>query len=36
MATVYVRNVPDKIYPRIKTFAEQKNRSISADYVALS
>jgi plasmid stability protein len=35
MATLHVRNVPDKLYKRIQKLAEQENRSLTAEVVNL-
>ncbi len=35
MATLHVRNVPDKLYQRIKRLAEAQNRSLSAEVSTL-
>jgi plasmid stability protein len=35
MATLHVRNVPDKLYKRIHKLAEQENRSVTAEVIRL-
>ncbi|MBI5611753.1 MAG: hypothetical protein HY942_01585 [Gammaproteobacteria bacterium] len=35
MATLHVRNVPDKLYKRIQKLAEQGNRSVTAEVIQL-
>jgi plasmid stability protein len=35
MATLHVRNVPDKLYKRIQKLAEQENRSLTAEVINL-
>ena len=35
MATLHVRNVPDKLYKRIHKLAEQENRSLTAEVIQL-
>lgn len=35
MATLHVRNVPDRIYKRIHRLAEQENRSVTAEVIQL-
>jgi antitoxin FitA len=35
MATLHVRNVPDKLYKRIQKLAEQENRSLTAEVIQL-
>ena len=35
MATLHVRNVPDKLYGRLKQYAESENRSLSAQVISL-
>jgi plasmid stability protein len=35
MATLHVRNVPDKLYKRIQRLAEQGNRSVTAEVIQL-
>lgn len=35
MATLHVRNVPDKLYKRIQKLAEQGDRSITAEVIQL-
>lgn len=35
MATLHVRNVPDKLYRRIQKLAQQENRSLTAEVVDL-
>lgn len=35
MATLHVRNVPDKLYRRIRKFAEEDNRSLTAEVIEI-
>ena len=35
MATLHVRNVPDKLYKRIQKLAEKENRSVTAEVIQL-
>jgi plasmid stability protein len=35
MATLHVRNVPDKLYKRIQKRAEQEKRSLTAEVIQL-
>ena len=35
MATLHVRNVPEKLYKRIQKLAEEENRSVSAEVIQL-
>ena len=35
MATLHVRNVPDKLYKRIHKLAEAENRSVTAEVIRL-
>jgi plasmid stability protein len=35
MATLHVRNVPDKLYKRIYKLAEAENRSVTAEVIRL-
>ncbi|MEX2164621.1 MAG: hypothetical protein WD823_10305 [Sulfuricaulis sp.] len=35
MATLHVRNVPDKLYKRIQKLAEAENRSVTAEVIRL-
>lgn len=35
MATLHVRNVPEKIYKRIQKLAEEENRSVTAEVIQL-
>ena len=35
MATLHVRNVPEKLYKRIQKLAEEENRSVTAEVVQL-
>ena len=35
MATLHVRNVPDKLYKRIHKLAEEENRSVTAKAIRL-
>lgn len=35
MATLHVRNVPDRLYKRIQKLAEDENRSLTAEVVQL-
>jgi len=35
MATLHVRNVPDKLYKRIHKLAEEENRSVTAEVIQL-
>lgn len=35
MATLHVRNVPDKLYKRIQKLAEDENRSVTAEVIHL-
>jgi len=35
MATLHVRNVPEKLYKRIQKLAEEENRSVTAEVIQL-
>ncbi|MHB1585629.1 MAG: FitA-like ribbon-helix-helix domain-containing protein [Acidiferrobacteraceae bacterium] len=35
MATLHVRNVPEKLYKRIQKLAEAENRSVTAEVIQL-
>lgn len=35
MATLHVRNVPEKLYKRIQKLAEEENRSVTAEVIRL-
>lgn len=35
MATLHVRNVPEKLYKRIQKLAEKENRSVTAEVIQL-
>ncbi len=35
MATLHVRNVPEKLYRRIQKLAEDENRSVTAEVIQL-
>jgi plasmid stability protein len=35
MATLHVRNVPEKLYKRIQKLAEEANRSVTAEVIQL-
>jgi len=35
MATLHVRNVPEKLYKRIQKIAEEENRSLTAEVIQL-
>ncbi|MHB8473621.1 MAG: FitA-like ribbon-helix-helix domain-containing protein [Gammaproteobacteria bacterium] len=35
MATLHVRNVPDKLYKRIQKLADTENRSLTAEVIQL-
>lgn len=35
MATLHVRNVPEKLYKRIQKLAEDENRSVTAEVIQL-
>lgn len=35
MATLHVRNVPDKLYKRIHKLAQEENRSVTAEVIHL-
>jgi plasmid stability protein len=35
MATLHVRNVPDELYERLKSLAEEDHRSLSAEVIDL-
>jgi len=35
MATLHVRNVPDELYERLKSLAEEHHRSLSAEVIDL-
>jgi plasmid stability protein len=35
MATLHVRNVPDELYERLKSLAEEDHRSLSAEVIWL-
>jgi plasmid stability protein len=35
MATLHVRNVPERLYERLRQRAEQENRSLSAEVIML-
>jgi plasmid stability protein len=35
MATLHVRNIPEKLYKRIQRLAEEENRSITAEVIQL-
>jgi plasmid stability protein len=35
MATLHVRNVPDKLYKRIHKLAQEENRSVTAEVIQL-
>jgi antitoxin FitA len=35
MATLYVREMPDKLYKRLQRLAESQNRSITAQVIAI-
>lgn len=35
MATLHVRNVPEKLYKRIQKLAQEENRSITAEVIQL-
>jgi len=35
MATLHVRNVPDRLYKRIQRLAEEENRSVTAEVIQL-
>lgn len=35
MATLHVRNVPEKLYKRIRKLAEDENRSVTAEVIQL-
>lgn len=35
MATLHVRNVPEKLYKRIRKLAEDENRSLTAEVIQL-
>jgi len=35
MATLHVRNVPEKLYKRIHKLAEKENRSVTAEVIQL-
>jgi plasmid stability protein len=35
MATLYVRNVPDDLYQKLRTLAAQNHRSLSAQVIVL-
>jgi plasmid stability protein len=35
MATLHVRNVPEKLYKRIQKLAEEENRSMTAEVIQL-
>lgn len=35
MASLHIRNVPDKLYQRIRKLAQEENRSITAEVIRL-
>lgn len=35
MATLHVRNVPEKLYKRIQKLADEENRSVTAEVIQL-
>lgn len=35
MATLHVRNVPEKLYKRIQKLAQEENRSVTAEVIQL-
>ena len=35
MPTLYVRNVPEKLYKRIQKLAQEENRSVTAEVIQL-